>query len=552
MLNWMLTGEDKIMRAAGVFAIGKLANPRFISNLISYAKDNDEMVRCYTIEAIAGLLVEGIENRRAMMVILDALNENLPETRSAAIRALGKIRTTRCIRELIRALGDNNFEVHKTARETIYNLGDLAIPSLIIGLEDSNIIIQGACAVLLGRLGREIERLQVLALSRIEKLYDNLAEVVSLRSLELPEAIMILEKTLLDKSKGTMRVILEILTALVKEEGVSNIILKSLNSADSRVRANAIETLENTSVRNVVRSLEPYFADMKDEERLKIAATHIKVSTYDNPLIVLKNHIKDENSWLKAITIYTIGELWKQNIYTNQFWDNIFANMIDKSAEVREAAIEALEKHPEPQDGLEERIRDVIADTSMKVSQRAIQYLVRLSPTYKEIFALDQEREVDYNMLSTIEKAIFLKSVTYFDSMTSEQLKVLSNICYEVEFSKDQIVFEQGEIGDALYIIITGSVLVLQKDEEGKGYKELAQIGEKKPFGEMSLFADDIRSASIKAKEQARLLVIQKERFIELLRQYPDLSSSVIKELVKRLRTTNTLVSHLREELANK
>jgi CRP/FNR family transcriptional regulator/CRP/FNR family cyclic AMP-dependent transcriptional regulator len=64
-------------------------------------------------------------------------------------------------------------------------------------------------------------------------------------------------------------------------------------------------------------------------------------------------------------------------------------------------------------------------------------------------------------------------------------------------------------------------------------------------FGDMAMLTGEVRSASVKTLEAARLLALSRRDFLDLLRQSPDLALAVIEELTNRLRETNEQASSL-------
>ena len=85
-------------------------------------------------------------------------------------------------------------------------------------------------------------------------------------------------------------------------------------------------------------------------------------------------------------------------------------------------------------------------------------------------------------MLSTIEKALFLKEVNLFESMNAEQLKIISNISKEINVSSENVLFEEGDSCDYLYIIVEGEIDIVKA--LGRTSEEaLATLGPPASFG---------------------------------------------------------------------
>lgn len=136
-------------------------------------------------------------------------------------------------------------------------------------------------------------------------------------------------------------------------------------------------------------------------------------------------------------------------------------------------------------------------------------------------------------MITTVEKVLFLKSIDLFRGLPSEELAQIAEIAEEVPFAAGDPVFAEGEIGDALYLVVEGTVRV------HKGDKQLAQLGVRDVVGEMAVLDGDPRSASVTAVQDAVLLKIGRDDFRDILSERPEIAMGVMKVLSRRLRETS-------------
>ncbi|ERI03946.1 cyclic nucleotide-binding domain-containing protein [Aneurinibacillus aneurinilyticus] len=104
-------------------------------------------------------------------------------------------------------------------------------------------------------------------------------------------------------------------------------------------------------------------------------------------------------------------------------------------------------------------------------------------------------------------------------------------------FPKGSVLFEEGELGDCLYIIMQGKVRIFLDKEEKE--RTLALLQEKEYFGEMSLLTGDPRSASARAEEDVVVLRLDKEQFDRLLLQHSTLAVQFAGILARRLALVN-------------
>jgi hypothetical protein len=147
-------------------------------------------------------------------------------------------------------------------------------------------------------------------------------------------------------------------------------------------------------------------------------------------------------------------------------------------------------------------------------------------------------------VLSSIEKIIFLKEVPFFENMTIDQLKVLANVCEEEFFEADTRIYDQGDPGGALYVVVNGRVGVEQEKRTGS-FARLADIEAHSYFGEMNLFDNSPRTTSAIAVRDTLTLRLRREPLIALARQHPDLSLELINVLSQRLRESNDRIADL-------
>lgn len=139
-------------------------------------------------------------------------------------------------------------------------------------------------------------------------------------------------------------------------------------------------------------------------------------------------------------------------------------------------------------------------------------------------------------MITTVEKVLFLKSIDLFRGLPGEELAQIAEIAEECPVSAGAVVFSEGEMGDALYIVVEGRVRV------EKGERLLAELGERECFGEMSILDSEPRSATVSAPVDALLLKIGREDFKEILSERSEIAQGIMKVLSQRLREANTRV----------
>ncbi len=137
-----------------------------------------------------------------------------------------------------------------------------------------------------------------------------------------------------------------------------------------------------------------------------------------------------------------------------------------------------------------------------------------------------------------------IKSVSLFAAMKDEQIEAISRIASIRTFPKNYVIFQEGEGGDALFIIVKGKVKVLLYGEDGREYI-LDMIGEGGFFGELSLIDELPRSANVMTVEESELLIIKRSDLMRLLMDNPAMTVNILKILSKRLRAADERIKGL-------
>jgi CRP/FNR family cyclic AMP-dependent transcriptional regulator len=101
-------------------------------------------------------------------------------------------------------------------------------------------------------------------------------------------------------------------------------------------------------------------------------------------------------------------------------------------------------------------------------------------------------------------------------------------------YEDGEIIIRQGEMGDSLYVILEGQVEVLLFQEMDT--KRLAVLDEGDFFGEMGIFDDSARSATVRAIGRTRVLTVDKKTLLHRLQEDPSLALHFLQTLSSRLK----------------
>lgn len=138
----------------------------------------------------------------------------------------------------------------------------------------------------------------------------------------------------------------------------------------------------------------------------------------------------------------------------------------------------------------------------------------------------------------------FLKNVPLFEDFSDDELEKLLVICKEKSYPKDSVIFQKEDPGNFFFLICSGRVKVIIETEEGKE-GILAILYPTEFFGEMSLLDGEPRSATVVALEETKVVIIERNEFLNLLYKHPELALKILKTLSLRLRKANRQIETL-------
>ncbi len=115
------------------------------------------------------------------------------------------------------------------------------------------------------------------------------------------------------------------------------------------------------------------------------------------------------------------------------------------------------------------------------------------------------------------------------------------------EYNNGEIIINQGESGNCMYVIQSGEVEVLRINDGKEVRLAVRKAGDF--FGEMALFSKEERSATIKALGNARVLTIDRKNLLNSIQKDPSLAFRIIETLSKRIRDISVeIVSYKAEK----
>lgn len=133
-------------------------------------------------------------------------------------------------------------------------------------------------------------------------------------------------------------------------------------------------------------------------------------------------------------------------------------------------------------------------------------------------------------MLSIIERVLLLREAEVFKAISSEDLVPVARVAREVTIAVGDTWIHQGEVGDCLYVIVSGEAGVVVRD-----VGQIATRGPRSVIGEMAVISGRPRAADCVALTEITAIRVDRDEFWELLSERPSLALGVITILAERL-----------------
>jgi len=137
-----------------------------------------------------------------------------------------------------------------------------------------------------------------------------------------------------------------------------------------------------------------------------------------------------------------------------------------------------------------------------------------------------------------------VQNIPLFSGLSSAELEEITAITAKRSFPKNNVIINEGDETDSLYLILSGKVKVVLSDEDGKEVT-ISILEPNDYFGELALIDDEPRSARVVTMEQCQFSVINQSDFTRVLDNNPGLVRNLLKGLTKRLREANKNIESL-------
>jgi CRP/FNR family transcriptional regulator len=138
----------------------------------------------------------------------------------------------------------------------------------------------------------------------------------------------------------------------------------------------------------------------------------------------------------------------------------------------------------------------------------------------------------------TEDVAGLLAHVPVFSTLAPADLAQVAAVAVPRRFAAHQVVFREGDASDTCYVVRSGHARAIREHPDGRTIS-LAHFGPGDIFGELAMFDDERRSATIETLDDVEALAILGSDFRRLLRAHPDIAVKLVTALGRRLRDAN-------------
>jgi CRP/FNR family transcriptional regulator, cyclic AMP receptor protein len=132
--------------------------------------------------------------------------------------------------------------------------------------------------------------------------------------------------------------------------------------------------------------------------------------------------------------------------------------------------------------------------------------------------------------------------VPVFSTLVPSDLQRIAELAVPRVFEPGQVVFREGDSSDTCYIVRSGHARAVREHSDGRVIT-LATFGPGDIFGELAMFEDELRSATVEAVEETTVVAVLGPDMRRLMAEHPDISTRLVIALGRRLREMNERLS---------
>jgi len=141
-------------------------------------------------------------------------------------------------------------------------------------------------------------------------------------------------------------------------------------------------------------------------------------------------------------------------------------------------------------------------------------------------------------LASTQDTVELLAGVPAFEELEPPELARVAEVAVPRDFARGERVFSEGDDSDTCYVVYTGHARAIREHSDGRRLT-LATFGPGDIFGELAMFDDERRSATVEAIDALQAIAVLGSDMRRLMREHPDIAVKLVIALGRRLRAAN-------------
>lgn len=486
----MLSSDQKPTLLAALSILADVPASPLHGSLYRALDHTDVEIRREALRVLQQLAGAG-RIHEADVTLLRSLEDTDAECRELALQVLAALGTQEALEHMLVLLDDAQPRVREALTRAVRGFGKRAIEPLLTRLQSphTSLIAKESALQALARLdGVQPDQLMPFWEGALRDVYLYKLMLVCLEESEAPEAVAFLRVALQNEHDMILSLLIQLLAVWTTPE-VARLIESGLGDTDRQKRASALEALESLSERRFTRLFLPileaggdYAHTWRDVARQQWNLVCSETST------VLETCLQSSDKWV-IIGALLAGQAW--------------AETLGESWRQRAQQLAATATDPD------------VRETAKRVLGEAL-----AGP--RRTFSLT-------------DIMLFLKRMPLYSTMNLDQLYTIATNFTERQVQAGEVIFRQDDQSCELYLIASGEVEVVKRYGEDDQVT-LASLPAGQFFGDMAIFENRPRSATIVATKPGVLLVLSPERFRDVIMQEPAISFEIFRELSARLR----------------
>ena len=487
-----LNSPDADERKSGIVAAGETSEKRYAGKLetMILEKENESAIP-EILHALAKL-----DSRKLNALSSDLLDHHQPDIRRAALSVMD-ITGEQALKQIIFHLGDPDETIRESVKQKIKEADYVSGQVMIESLATPNRHLRENVFELLETL--EIKDLDLYRFTSeaLHQCYLCLAKAEALGNFPETKSRRLLSDHLFEKKDLILENLFRIL-AIHDHDGRMRTVRRGIFSRDTRVQGNSIELLGDIMDRKLFAMFQPLIEGFSLYRSVASGKKFFRIPKFDFRDLHLVPALLNSTDWIETSLCLAI---------------------LQEMAEAGER--DAIRRH-----------KDIIAGLTDSPDFYVRRAALKL---YGDIDDIDTGEPIMDNQLTISDKILLLRSISIFSGLNVSELGAIATVTEESDYPEGETVIQEGEPGEEVFLIIAGEVAVYKKGERDKEIRlDIMEKGDY--FGEMALFEEMERSATIRTTKPSRFLILHKQEFDELVREYPRIALQICTELSHRLR----------------